>query len=84
MGTKEETGLGCRSLGKDKRDTLGTERRHSYYIPQQRRASVGRGTQRTEWERLNTEEKLRRVRGKVAMKQGRGRKGISAGTQTCY
>ena len=63
----------------DKRGTCGTERRHSYYILQQRRASVGRGAQRTEREKLNPEEKLRPVTGKVAMKQGRGRKGISAG-----
>ena len=41
---------------------------------------MGRGTQRTEREKLNPEEKLRPVTGKAAMKQGRGRKGISAGT----
>lgn len=40
---------------------------------------MGRGTQRTEQEKLNPEEKLRPVLGKAAMKQGRGRKGISAG-----
>ena len=50
----------------DKRGTCGTERRHSYYILQQRRASVGRGAQRTEREKLNPEEKLRPVTGKVA------------------
>ena len=41
---------------------------------------MGRGTQRTEQKKLNPEEKLRPVTGKAAMKQGRGRKGISAGT----
>lgn len=41
---------------------------------------MGRGIQRTEQKKLNPEEKLRPVTGKTAMKQGRGRKGISAGT----